>query len=76
MDMMDLSGMGKILMLLGAILFVAGVLLTLSVKIPFLGHLPGDIAIQRKGFGLYFPIVTCILLSVVLSVLLNLFSRR
>jgi hypothetical protein len=74
--MSDLSGVGKALMLLGAALFVVGALLTLGPKVPFLGHLPGDILLQRKGFSLYFPIVTCVLLSVVLSVLLNLFSRR
>lgn len=64
------------MMVLGAVLFVMGALLAMSVKIPFLGHLPGDIAVQRKGYGLYFPVVTCILLSIVLSILLNLFSRR
>lgn len=74
--MMGLSDIGKTLMALGAVLFVLGALLALSVRIPFLGHLPGDIAIQRKGSSFTFPIVTCILLSVVLSVLLNLFSRR
>jgi hypothetical protein len=73
---MDLSHAGKLLMILGGVLFVLGALAVLSARIPFLGHLPGDIAIQRKGFSFYFPIVTCLLLSVVLSVLLNLFSRR
>lgn len=74
--MMDLSVMGKALMLLGVALFVVGALLTLGPNVPFLGHLPGDIAIQRKGFSFYFPVVTCVLLSVVLSILLNIFSRR
>lgn len=74
--MSDLSSMGKILMVLGAVLFVMGALLAFSVKLPFLGHLPGDIAVQRKGYSFYFPVVTCILLSIVLSILLNLFSRR
>ena len=63
-------------MILGAVLFLTGALLTIGPRIPFFGRLPGDIVVARKGYGFYFPIVTCILLSVILSVLLNLFSRR
>ena len=47
----------------------------LGVRLPF-GRLPGDIAIEGEHGGIYFPIATMIVISVVLTVLLNLFSRR
>jgi hypothetical protein len=72
----DFSGLGKALMVGGAVLFVVGLLVVLGGKIPFLGRLPGDILIQRKGFGIYIPIVTCIVLSVLLTLILNIISRR
>ena len=74
--MPELPGIGKVLMILGAVLLLTGALLTIGPRIPSLGRLPGDILVVRKDYGFYFPIVTCILLSVILSVLLNLFSRR
>ncbi len=60
----------------GTVLFLIGGLLFLDVKVPYLGHLPGDITIQRNGYSFYFPVATCILLSIALSILLNFFSRR
>lgn len=74
-----LTGFGKILILFGVILIVVGVVLLLVGKVPFLGRLPGDIHIQKKGFDLYFPLGTCILLSVVISLiifLINVFSKK
>ncbi|MFQ5694083.1 MAG: DUF2905 domain-containing protein [Nitrospinota bacterium] len=73
---MPFGGTGKILMILGAALFAAGGLLSLFGRIPWLGQLPGDIYIQRKGFHFYFPLGTSLLLSAVLSFLLYLFFRR
>ena len=58
--------MGKILIVIGLILIGLGLLVIFKVPIPF-GNLPGDISIQGKNFQIYFPIVTCILLSIVLS---------
>lgn len=59
-------------MLAGACLFVFGALLWLGNRIGWLrfGRLPGDIALQRDGFSLYFPIVTCILLSIIGTLIL------
>ena len=74
--MFDPSGYGKVLMAVGAIVFIVGLLFFMNLKIPFLGGLPGDITIHRKSFTFSFPIVTCILLSLILSILLYLFSRR
>jgi hypothetical protein len=67
--------LGRVLIIAGAILLVLGLLLLLSGKVPWLGHLPGDISIERDGFRFYFPLTTCILISIVLSVLLWLFRR-
>ena len=72
---MDLSGVGRILVTVAAIIAVVGVLLILAGK-GVLPRLPGDVAIERGNFRLYFPLGTSILLSVVLSVVLNLFLRR
>jgi hypothetical protein len=62
---------GKLLMAVGIVLLGAGALLALGGRLPFrLGRLPGDIAYQGRNGSFYFPVVTCILLSVVLSLLL------
>ncbi len=62
---------GKLLIVLGFVLAGVGALLVFGGKLPFrLGRLPGDIAYQGRNGSFYFPIVTCILLSVVLSLLM------
>ncbi|MEJ2696990.1 MAG: DUF2905 domain-containing protein [Candidatus Sulfobium sp.] len=63
-------------MVLGAVVVVIGVLFMLSDKIPWLGKLPGDILVRRKNFTFYFPLATCILISIVLTVLFWLFGRK
>ncbi len=63
-----LRDMGKMLLLVGGVLVLLGALLTLGGKLPLrLGRLPGDIVWQGKGGSFYFPIVTCIVISMVLS---------
>ncbi|MDK2785417.1 MAG: hypothetical protein PWQ80_96 [Thermotoga sp.] len=69
------QGIGKFLILMGLILVVFGVLLVLFEKIPFLGKLPGDIVIRRKNFVFYFPLMTSLIISVVISLILYLISR-
>lgn len=66
---------GKLLIGLGLVLIVAGLLLTFAGKIPFLGKLPGDIRIEREHFTFYFPLGTCLLLSLLLSLVFWLFRR-
>lgn len=66
---------GRLLLIAGALLGVAGVALWLGDKLGF-GRLPGDIVWRRKGGTFYFPIVTSIVLSLVLTVLLNVLLRR
>jgi hypothetical protein len=70
---------GKSLLAIGVLIAIVGGLLLASGKLPFrLGRLPGDIAYQGKNGGFYFPVVTCILLSVLLTLvmwLVNYFRR-
>lgn len=68
--------LGKLLIILGAVIVVIGLAFTFGPRIPFLGRLPGDIAINRGNVHFYFPIVTCLVLSVVATIILNLFFRR
>ena len=67
--------LGRVLLIIGVVLVVIGGLAALGVRLPF-GRLPGDIAIEGERGSFYFPIVTMILISVVLTVLVNLFLRR
>ena len=68
------AGLGRMLMLAGALLFLLGAALTLVGRTP-LGRLPGDIVVERGHFTFYFPIVTSILLSLLLSGILWLLRR-
>ena len=72
----ELSAFGKILIGLGIIMIVMGGLFVIGGKIPFIGRLPGDIAIQKKNFSFYFPITTCIIISIIFSLIMWLLSRR
>jgi hypothetical protein len=68
--------LGRLLIVAGLALVVLGVLVTFAGRLPFkLGHLPGDIFIQGKNSTFYFPIVTCILLSILLSLVMWLLRR-
>ncbi len=70
-----MGDLGKLLILFGVLLIAVGVLLTVAGKVPWLGRLPGDISYKGEHFTFYFPIVTCLLVSLVLSVLFYLFRR-
>ncbi len=67
--------MGKFLILLGVLIIVIGLLLLVGEKIPWIGRLPGDIIIRKKNFTFYFPIVTSILISIILTLLFMLFRK-
>ena len=64
---------GVAMVLLGLVLLVAG---HFSGKVPWLGRLPGDIYIERGSWSFYFPLATCLIVSVVLTLLFSLFGRR
>jgi Protein of unknown function (DUF2905) len=74
--MADLSGLGRLLILTGLALAGLGLLLVFAGRLPFLGRLPGDIVVQRDNWTLYVPLATMLLLSLVLTLVLNLFGRR
>lgn len=74
--MIDISGFGKILILLGTILVFIGFVFFFASKIPFIGRLPGDIYIKKGNFSFYFPLATSILISVILSLVLFFIGRK
>ena len=70
-------GLGRLLIVAGVVLIIAGVLVTLGSRLPIkLGRLPGDIYYHGRNGSFYFPIVTCLLLSVILSLIMWFFNRR
>lgn len=71
----DLPGLGRVLMIAGGVLVSVGLLLTLTGKVPFLGRLPGDLVYRKGNVTFYFPIATCIVLSLLLTLLFSLFRR-
>ena len=70
-----MSEMGKVLVIVGVIIVTVGALLWSGIGTGPLGRLPGDIRIERGGSGFYFPIVTCIIISIVLSLTMWFFRR-
>jgi len=66
---------GKFLVIIGIAIVVLGFILWSGIGAGFLGKLPGDIRIERGNSVFYFPIVTCILISIMLSLLMSIFRR-
>lgn len=71
-----MADLGRLLIFLGLLLALIGGVMLFAGKIPGLGRLPGDILIQRRNVTLYFPIATSLLISIVLSLIFWLLSRR
>jgi Protein of unknown function (DUF2905) len=67
--------LGKFVVIIGVIMTLVGLVMWSGFAPKWLGRLPGDIRIEREHSAFYFPIVTCIILSIVLSLLLSLFRR-
>lgn len=67
--------LGKVLVLFGGIILLLGLILWSGFAPKWLGRLPGDIRIEREHSAFYFPIVTCIIISIVLSVIFSIFRR-
>lgn len=70
-----MESLGRLLIFFGILLVVLGLIFSVGVKIPWLGQLPGDIYIQRERLTFYFPLTTCLLLSLILTLVLYLFRR-
>ena len=73
---MNVSEAARIIIILGAVLIALGVVLPYVAKLNFFGKLPGDIRIKGENFSFYFPIATCIVLSVLLTLLAKLFFKK
>jgi hypothetical protein len=67
---------GKLLIVLGAVVMAVGGAFLFADRIPWLGRMPGDIVVRRGPVTFYFPIVTSIVVSIVLTILINILSRR
>lgn len=71
-----MPSIGKLLIILGCIFIVLGLLINFLPKMPYLGKLPGDIRIEKENFSFYFPITTCIIISLLLSFFIWLFQKK
>ena len=69
------GALGRFLILTGLIIMAIGLFLLFADKIPWIGRLPGDILIKKGKWTFYFPLATSILLSILLTLLLNLFRK-
>lgn len=67
---------GKSLIIIGMVIVVAGLFIAYGPRIPYLGKLPGDIYYKKDDFVFYFPLATSIVISVILSLVIYLISRR
>jgi hypothetical protein len=74
--MIDFSGFGKILLIIGLIIAGIGGLLLLGGKIPWIGRLPGDFYYKGKNFSFYFPLATSIVISIIITVILMFIGRK
>ena len=66
---------GKLLIFAGLFIVILGLLLAFWSRIPLLGKLPGDIIVQKGNFRFFFPIVTCLVISALLTIVINLVTR-
>jgi len=67
---------GRIIIFIGLLLVVIGFVFVLGSKLPFIGKLPGDIAIEKGNYSFYFPVTTCIIISIILSFILWFLNKR
>jgi hypothetical protein len=67
--------LGRLLVVAGVLLVAFGLVMMMAGKVPFLGRLPGDIVYRRGGTTFYFPLVTCLLISLLMTLVMSLFRR-
>jgi Protein of unknown function (DUF2905) len=72
---MEFQGLGKLIIIAGIVLVAAGLLITFAPKIPIIGKLPGDFYFKRGNASFYFPLASSILISIILSLVLNFIMR-
>jgi uncharacterized protein HemY len=73
--MNPLFSLGKVLIIIGVVIAGIGIILVLRPEVSWLGKLPGDILIKKDNFRFYFPVTTCIIISIILTLLFYLFKR-
>ena len=73
--MNPLFSLGKLLIIIGLVIAGIGVIFTLYPKLPWIGKLPGDIMVEKDNFKFYFPVTTCIIISILLTLLFYLFRK-
>lgn len=73
---MAIESIGRFLIYIGVVLVMVGGFFILAAKIPWFGRLPGDIIYRRDGLTIYFPVATMVIVSLVLTLLLNIVWRR
>lgn len=70
-----MEDVAKVLITIGSVVLAIGLLLFIFDKVPFVGKLPGDILVKKGKITIYFPIVTCFIISVVLTIIFSIFKR-
>ena len=70
-----MSDLGRVLIVVGVILVIVGAVLLLAPKLPWLGRLPGDLSYKRGNCSVYFPLGTCIVISLILTLIMYLLRR-
>ncbi|HJT81753.1 MAG TPA: DUF2905 domain-containing protein [Chthoniobacterales bacterium] len=70
-----MQDIGRFLVIIGGVVVLVGLLMWAGLMPKWLGRLPGDVRIERGSFSLYFPIVTCIVISIILTLIFSLFRR-
>ena len=73
---MAIESLGRMIIYIGVVMVVIGGFFLLMAKLPWFGRLPGDIVYQREGLKIYFPIATMIIVSLIMTLLLNIVWRR
>jgi hypothetical protein len=74
-----MQSLGKYLIVFGAVILIAGIILTFFPRLNFFGKLPGDISVKKENYSFYFPIVTSIVISILLTLIfwvINYFSKK
>ncbi len=65
----------KVLIVIGAVLIAAGLVILVFLRLPFVGRLPGDILIKKENYTLYFPLATSIVISIIISLILYIINK-
>ena len=73
--MTELPALGRALIVVGAVVVILGLIFVFHDRLPYLGKLPGDFTFKRNNTTFYFPLTTMLIVSVILTIIFNLFGR-